>query len=494
MLEFESKITVDPAFCIGIDPSGNDEVLFVSDKASQQQEQHRSSNVDVGSIQVLEHSLAESVFSLGTFVSSISGDRSTNTSSSPSHHIVQARAEEALRGPKLAAGLLSSGSKVVAYSTEGHIACYDRAKARSVLCNAATLVLMTRHRRPVVIRCAAAARAADDVFFFSLVGAPAVHVLYFAPGRDGSTVARMTAPIRIDSKHLEAEGVTLLECHPTQPHLVVAGADGPAEIFSYAPLLQRLRAIPLAAVDASFNADASFDAGADDDNGENLPSPASAGKRSNMRLFGLFARSADTPADLALLATITAPPLKKLDGAVGRVHRVSLHPAGGLLAAVFEYHNNLSVAASHGGMPFRRAALATYVCVYEVGSLLVLPKGVGRGGSGLEAVAANRLRYCEFDPNFAPSEAAEPEPAHVRGAHRAVFSVCFHPAEPLLLLGLVARYPVHNQPGRGWGRGSASEAGVGAPVSDMGGQDDDENYEEDGAFQGPSGQQAVSIW
>ena len=447
MLEEDFRFTVDPASTLCVDTSGNDEVLFVRDTGTSPPH-----TTDVGSIKVSGHSVDETAFRLGPFE----------------------------RRDILAAGLLSSGSKVVAYSTEGHIACYDRARGRNVPCDAATL----QGRRPAVIRCAAAARAADDVFFFSLVGVPAVHVLYFGPGRDGSTVGRMTASVRIDSRHLEAGGVTLLECHPTQPYVVVAGADGPAEIFSYAPLLQRLRAVPpSAAGDTSFDADAGVDDDGHDPAGDRPPTLGR--RRNNPRLFGLFAaRRPGAPADLVPLATLAAPPVKKLEGAVSRVHRVSLHPAGGLMAAVFEYHNDITAPASPGGTPRRRAALATHVGVYKVGTLVApttTNSGVGQrlGPPELEAVAANRLWYCEADPK----PAAASEPAHMRGAHRAVFSVCFHPAEPLLLVGLVARYPPR-------GRGSFSNASV--PRNDV--DEEDENYAEGGAFEGASGQQAVSIW
>ena len=525
MLQLHNKLTIDPALCLGTDSSGSGEILFVNDQCSRQDEW-----ITVGSVKLVDQQVLESSHVLTAFTGNISNQQKQTSSSQSSH---RAREEERARGPQLASGMLSSGTKLVAYSTEGHLTCFDRQLSRRIPCDAATLVLMTKRRKPVMIRCATAARACDDLFFFSLVGSRSVYVLHFVDSREeGGIVARMTSPIKIESTALEHDGIAILECHPSLPYVVVAGIEGPAEVYSYAPLLQRIRTQASAVgSDGRHPRHANFEGhgeghedqdNSDDDEREpdanSRPPPrprqSSIGSATNANkstgttaalrkgIFSLFGQQVEVAPDFLLIATIAAPSPPSLQPSsfgstvappMTKVHKLSMHPSGSLMAVIFEYHTRLdpvpdvsvnavnAVPKSHiETAQSRRATLqSSCVCVYDI-TVSALPSAPSsssgqdktRRGTAvvptLEAMAKNHVRYCETDlgshqtngsARRGQAQTQAPEAVnqehHRLRAHRAVFAMCFHPFEPLLLLGLAARY-IGGQTGKA-GSGDSEE-------------------------------------
>ena len=567
MLLFQSKHTIDPAVCLGTDSSGSGEILFVNDKCSRQDEW-----VTVGSVKLVDQQLLESSHVLTAFTGNRSNQQKHASSSQSAH---RAREEERARGPKLASGMISSGSKLVAYSTEGHLTCFDRQLSRRIPCDTATLVLMTKHRKPSMIRCAAAARASDDLFFFSLVGSRSLFVLYFVDSREeGGIVARMTPPIRIASKSLEHDGIVMMECHPSLPYVVLAGTEGSAEVYSYTHLLQRIRAQTTAAGgDRHDHRHASFDGNGEgngdhdnSDDDEREPDAGSSGgaattaARPTVRprqlsvgsgtsnnktaanagalrkgIFSLFGgHQAEVVQDFVLTAVISAPPSPPLQPSsfgsstvapsVSKVHKLSMHPSGSLMAVVFEYHAQSEPATtvpttaspSRSTAPTSSAETAqsrlstlqsSCVCVYDITAAALQPPSSSSSGQDkrkrapavvptLKAMAMNHVRYCEAELDTPPTDggarqrqqpgqgqaAVSHERRHLQ-ARRAVFALCFHPLEPLLLLGLAARYV-----GRHADKTSSSR--------NAGGSDDEEeedDYDVAGAGEG-SDRQEVTIW
>ena len=568
MLQFQSKFTIDPALCLGADSSGSGEILFVIDQCSRQDEW-----VTVGSVKLVDQQILESSHVLTAFTGNRSHQQKQTSSSSQSSH--RALEEERARGPQLASGMISSGTKLVAYSTEGHLTCFDRQLSRRIPCEAATLVLMTKRRKPVMIRCAAAARSSDDLFFFSLVGSRSLYVLYFVDSREeGGVVARMSEPIRIESTALEHDGIALLECHPSLSYVVVAGIEGPAEVYSYAPLLQRIRAQTTgAAGDGRHHRHANLDGHGegheDQDDDEREPETGSSGTATSKLpprprqlsiasatnatkstgttaalrkgIFSLFGQQVEVVPDFVLTAVIhapTPPPLQPSSFGntvvppMSRVHKLSMHPSGSLMAVVFEYHTRLdpvpavpttaspsrgaAAKSSTESAQSRRATLqSSCVCVYDI-TAAAMPSSSSSSSSGqdktrrgstvvvptLEALATNHVKYCETDYDLNNHQTdggarqgqgqgparqrqglgAVRQEHHHQRAHRAVFAVCFHPSEPLLLLGVAARYI---------GRQVSKAGSSGKGSSDI--EEEDEDY--DAAEGGEAiDRQEVTLW
>jgi hypothetical protein len=208
MLSQLHSVVVDPAFCL------HEKVIIYSNDRS-------TDGIDIGTVDITNLSIVESVHQLNSFHGSI-------TSSST----------ERRGSGNQTDGLLRCNSKLITYTANGYFSCYDKVGARSIS-SVGTINMGLKSKVSSDVRCACASRNNDELCFFSLAGEMAVFVMYFtSQGRD--QIAKMTQPINIGEKGLHSKGgIILLECHPTLPYLFIMSAEG-VSIWSYTNLLQRV--------------------------------------------------------------------------------------------------------------------------------------------------------------------------------------------------------------------------------------------------------------
>ena len=336
MLGSFGSVTLDSSFCV-LPEDGS--VLYVNDRLSSQE-----SHLDVGKVNLVDQYFDESMHRMSPFTNPLMKRNSYSN--------VAVNDVDDIKKPFLPSGLIASTSKLVAYSTEGHISCYDRVAKTSITSVTSALSLMTKGRRPVDIRCAVASRDIDDIFFFSLVGKFDIYVLYFVQNMqmDGEmkTIAKimLITPQNLILQHhneitnsnrndglialFGVGGITLLECHPTQPYLYIAGIEGTVQIYSYTNLLQKLKInrssggggglrssnVNNTDYDNDNEEDEDFDIDDDhddvnptakDDSAVNKRSPTKNDKRSNGGLFSSWNKKIEGPKELLHVGVLNPP-------------------------------------------------------------------------------------------------------------------------------------------------------------------------------------------
>jgi hypothetical protein len=402
MLQLQHRSVVDPAFCLH-----EKEIIFLNDILS-------TDLIDVGSIDITNRGVKESSFTLDPFQSKLS------TAQLPAH---------------LGNGLLHCKSKLIAYTTTGLFSCYDTLDKRPIYSRGLLNMGMKSSRAvPTEIWCSCSSRQDDDLAFFALNGETSVFVMHFS-GRNilrgqqspDRCDAMFTPPIKVDphgiTKGLAAMkgGIVSMKCHPTLPYIFILGSEG-IFVWCYTALLQRLNLESA----SSGSADRSFDEGnmnqeEEDENGSDNGAGAvsAADKAPKHRLSrALFRRkSVDRvfQPDL-VLACILAPPERPQKATVPlsrTAFKMCIHGGGAFAGVSWKWS---------GATPDQGA---TSTCVYDIRLQAVRLPSQSSTPQSLKPIAMNEMEGTGSGTKLYGIQ--------------AVFSICFHPTEPILIVGLISR-------------------------------------------------------
>lgn len=402
MLQLQHRVVVDPAFCLH-----EEEIIFFNDTLS-------TDLIDIGSIDITNRGVKESSFTLDPFQLRLSTSRST---------------------AHLGNGLLHCRSKLIAYTTSGLFSCYDTLDKRPIFSRGLINMGMKSSRTvPTDIWCSCSSRQDDDLAFFALNGETSVFVMHFSDrnvlrGQHSShrCDAMFTPPIKVDphgvSKGLAAMkgGIVSMKCHPTLPYIFILGSEG-IFVWCYSALLQRLNLESA----SSGSADRSFDEGntnqeeedeiTSDNGGGTVSATEKAPKHRLSR--AIFRRKSIDRAlqpDL-VLACILAPPERPQKSAVPlsrTAFKMCVHAGGAFLGVSWKWS---------GSTPEQGV---TSTCVYDIRLQAMRSPPQSSGPQSLKPIAMNEM---EGTGSGTKSYGIQ-----------AVFSICFHPTEPILFVGLISR-------------------------------------------------------
>ena len=411
MLQYQHTVSVDPAFCLQ-----DKELIFSSDALS-------TALIDVGSVDMSNCAVKNSNHILSPF---------------------QAMFNTPSRSPQRATDLICCKSKVIVFTSNGFFSCYDTLNKRRI--SSRNLVNMgVKSKVTAVDICASCpSRTDDELCFFALAGETAVSVMHFS-GRnirgqksDERCEAFFTQPIKVDPRGIDkgavlgAGGIISMICHPTLPYLFVLGMEK-VYVWCYANLLQRLYAESAASrrdnnkndLEANNN---NYD---DDDDGGSDSGLGGGGvttnsdktpRKNGTKKRGLFRRKivekSNIP-DMVLTGILSQPKVPKEckdGGASFNAFKMSIHSGGAFVAVVWKW----STGPAETGV--------TSTCVYDVRQA-ALHRSVQATTSSsplvLVPIATNHLRNTGSIIKTSDTQ--------------AIFSICFHPTEPLLFLGFVSK-------------------------------------------------------
>jgi hypothetical protein len=402
MLQYQRTVSIDPAFCLQ-----DKEIIFSSDALS-------TDLIDVGSVDISNCAVKKSNHLLDPF---------------------QAMFNAQSRSAQRATDLICCKSKVIVFASNGVFSCYDTLNKRTI--SSRNLVNMGVKSKVITIDiCAScASRADDELCFFALAGESTVSVMHFT-GRnlkgqksDETCEAFFTQPIRVDPRGIDkgavlgAGGITSMVCHPTLPYLFILGMEK-VYIWCYTNLLQRLNA-----ESASFRRDKSDEANNaydDDDEGSDsgvagVTNSDKIPRKSSTKKRGLFRRKTlekSSVPDLILTGILTPPKVPKecKDGAAAPgAFKMSLHSGAAFIAVVWRWCSGPTETG------------VTSTCVYDVRQAALHRAPQAANPLTLLPIASNHLRNTGSITKLSDTQ--------------AIFSVCFHPTEPILFLGFVSRLP-----------------------------------------------------
>ena len=400
MLQLQHRVVVDPAFCLH-----EKEIIFFNDILS-------TDVIDIGSIDITNRGIKESSFTLDPFQSRLS------TTQSPAH---------------LGNGLLHCRSKLIAYTTSGLFSCYDTLDKRPIFSRGLlNMGIKSSKTTPTEIWCSCSSRLDDDLAFFALNGETSVFVMHFS-GRNvlrgqhspDRCDAMFTPPIKVDphgiSKGLAAMkgGIVSMKCHPTLPYIFILGSEG-IFVWCYAALLQRLNLESA----SSGSADRSFDEGntnqdEDDENASDNGTVSAAEKAPKHRLSRALFRRKSVDRTLQpdlVLACVLAPPERPQKTGVPLTRtafKLCVHSGGAFAGVSWKW----SGATPEQG--------ATSTCVYDIRLQAIRLPSQSSSPQSLKPIAMNDM---EGTGSGTKSYGIQ-----------AVFSICFHPTEPILFVGLISR-------------------------------------------------------
>lgn len=393
------SVTVDQAHCFQ-----DQQIVFSSDKLS-------TDGIDVGTIDIANRSVSDSVFRLN----SLSGHQSSSSA------------------PSQVSGLKCCKSKVIVYSSYGLFSCHDMPHDRSIPYLGVNVARSKSKQTPIgpaSIRWSCASRVDDDLCFFASVDS-SISVMHFTgKGQNEQCSARMTQPFKVDTSNtspcLGKVGITALQCHPTLPFLFVMGADG-VFVWCYTNLLQRLSNEYSTASDGNNNEDSSTKDEDDNDseNGSNTAEKATGPRRILGR--GIFRNKSSNKiplADFVCMSILVAPPVPSAEaGSVGTAFKMSVHTGGAFLSIMWKWGSSSTN---------KLGSSSTTACVYDVRSPSIF--STAATPVCINPIASNNMKGVGSGTKTLQQQ--------------AVFSICFHPTEPLLLVGLISRLSpgsVHKQ-------------------------------------------------
>lgn len=408
MLQYQHTVSVDPAFCLQ-----DKEIIFTSDALS-------TTLIDVGSVDI------------------------SNCAVKNSNHILypfQYMFNTPPRSPQRATDLICCKSKVIVFTTNGFFSCYDTLNKRRI--SSRNLVNMgVKSRVTAVDICASCpSRTDDELCFFALAGETAVSVMHFT-GRnirgqksDERCEAFFTQPIKVDPRGIDkgavlgAGGIISMVCHPTLPYLFILGMEK-VYVWCYANLLQRLYAESAASrrdksdLEANNNNtyDDDDDGGSDSGLGGGVTSSDKTPRKNGTKKRGLFRRKIiekSNISDMVLTGILSPPKVPKEckdGGASFNAFKMSIHSGGAFVGVVWKW----STGPAETGV--------TSTCVYDVRQAAL--HGTVRTTTSsplvLVPIATNHLRNTGSIIKTSDTQ--------------AIFSICFHPTEPLLFLGFVSKH------------------------------------------------------
>jgi hypothetical protein len=397
MLQLQHRVVVDPAFCLH-----EKEIIFFNDILS-------TDLIDIGSIDITNRGLKESSFTLDPFQSNLS------TAQLPPH---------------LGNGLLHCKSKLIAYTTAGLFSCYDTLDKRPIFSRGLLYTGMKTSRTvPTEIWCSCSSRQDDDIAFFALNGETSVFVMHFS-GRNilrgqqspDRCDAMFTPPIKVDphgiNKGLAAMkgGIVSMKCHPTLPYIFILGSEG-IFVWCYTALLQRLNLESA----SSGSTDRSFDEGntnqEEDDESDNGTGAVSAAPKHRLSRALFRRKSVDRALQPDLiLSCILVPPERPQKSAVPlsrTAFKMCIHAGGAFAGVSWKWS---------GDTPDQGA---TSTCVYDIRLQAMRLPSQSSTPLSLKPIAMNEMEGTGSGTKLYGIQ--------------AVFSICFHPTEPILLVGLISR-------------------------------------------------------
>ena len=399
MLHALHSVTVDRAYCLQ-----EKEIVFSSDRLS-------TDFIDIGTIDITNRSISEAAFQLDPLHSPANY---SSLSSQPS-------------------GLQCCKSKVIVYSTTGMFSCHDMQSKQNIPYLGVSVTGGKSRQAPsgpIDIRHSCSSRAEDDICFFATSGDNSISVMHFTRQKNGQNSndvsARLTLPIKLDQTKiglgLGKGRITSMGCHPILPILFIMGTDG-VYVLNYSNLLERLN-----------NEFSSFSSSSDGNNDRNDDSSTKDGndnddmisenggvggmspgtlveqrRRLSSSLFKQKSSYKTSLLDFVCVAALVSPstPTQEPWGTAA-AFKMSVHAGGAFLGIMWKWGNS--------------SALTT-VCVYDIRSSSLHSTSITP--TIILPIAQNNMN------GIGSATKISNQPA--------VFSICFHPTEPLLFIGLISR-------------------------------------------------------
>ena len=404
MLQFQHLAVVDSAFQLK-----EREIVFTKDASS-------TDFIDVGILDVADCSIKRSDCYLAPY------QQRSSTAPTPQHHTD---------------GILSCKSKLIVYTANGLFSCYDTLSKRVIFSRGLNnMGCKSSKMNNLQILSACVSRAEDELFFFSLKGDNSVYALYFT-GRSKrgqhsnvSCEAYFAPPIKVDPRAVDKglatskEGIISMTCHSTLPYIIINGMGG-VYVWCYSNLLRRLNA---QSANSNGSADGPMDESNNNQEDENEnESESGSGVASNSdksprrKLSGsLFRKKNKDKYALPdfVLTGILAPPKnpKIIDSKFpASPFKMCIHSGGAFAGIVWTWG---SVTAEPG---------VTAVCVYDIRLPAILLAPQVLSPLTLNPIATNNMNRT--------GQGTKSREIH------AIFSLCFHATEPILILGMVLRVP-----------------------------------------------------